>query len=261
MGVLNVTPDSFSGDGLAFDAAMALDRAQELEAAGADILDVGAESTRPGAEALSDADEWARLRPVLDHLAHRVRVPISVDTYKAEIARRAMDAGALLINDISGLRYEPALAEVVASTEAALVLMHMRGRPHDMYGEAVYRDVVADVADELTWSLKRAIDAQISVHRIILDPGIGFAKRAEHSLAVLAGIERLKAIGLPLLVGPSRKSFLGTLPGGREARDWATAAAVTTAILGGAHIVRVHNVAALLATVQVADAIRATAEA
>lgn len=261
MGVLNITPDSFSDGGLAFDPAHALERAQEIESSGADLLDVGAESTRPGAEPVSATEEWARLGPVLERLSGRVRLPISVDTYKAETARRALDAGATLVNDISGLRYDPALAAVVASAGAATVLMHTRGRPREMYDEACYQDVVAEISDELQWSLDRALEAGIQVESVILDPGIGFAKRASHSLAVLADLERLATLGRPLLVGPSRKSFLQAAAGASEplARDWGTAAAVTAAVLAGAHIVRLHNVAGLMQTVRVADAIRAAA--
>lgn len=258
MGVLNVTPDSFSDGGLAFDPAAALDRAAELEAAGADLLDIGAESTRPGAAPVSADEEWARLAPVLRILGPRATVPISVDTYKAEVARRAVEAGATIVNDVSGLRYDAGLAAVVAATGAAVVLMHTRGRSRDMYGEAHYEDAVAETRDELRWSLERSAEAGIDAERVILDPGLGFAKRTSHSLAVLAGIDRFATLGRPLLVGPSRKSFLtaATGPGRPEDRDWATAAAVTAAVLGGAHIVRVHHVAGIVQAVRVADALR-----
>jgi dihydropteroate synthase len=261
MGVLNITPDSFSDGGLALDPELAVDRALELEAAGADLLDIGAESTRPGAEAVSASEEWARLGPVMHRLSGRVRVPISVDTYKAEVARRALERGANLVNDVSGLRYDAGLAAVVASAGAGLVLMHTRGRSREMYGEARYRDVIAETCDELQWSVDRAVASGIDANRLILDPGLGFAKQAVHSLTVLAGIEQLATLGRPLLVGPSRKSFLTAATGPLEPhlRDWATAAAVTAAVLGGVHIVRVHHVAALVQAVRVADAVRAAA--
>lgn len=258
MGVLNVTPDSFSDGGLALDPARALDRALVMEAEGADLIDIGAESTRPGAVALGAAEEWARLRPVLKTLPHRLRVPVSIDTYKADIARRALDTGVAIVNDISGLGYDAGLGALVASRGAALVLMHTRGRPGDMYRQADYDDVTADVARELLRAVERAIGHGVAWDRIVVDPGLGFAKRAEHSLRALARLSQLTALGRPLLIGPSRKSFLtaGTGPRAAPERDWGTAAAATAAVLAGAHIVRVHRVAEMLQVVRVADAIR-----
>jgi dihydropteroate synthase len=202
--------------------------------------------------------EWARLRPVLKHLAQRVRVPISIDTYKAEVARRALDTGVAIVNDISGLGYDPDLGALVASRGAALVLMHTRGRSGAMYELATYDDATGEVARELQRAVERAVGAGVDWGRLVLDPGLGFAKRAEHSFSVLAGLWRLASLGRPLLVGPSRKSFLTAAAGPHEAadRDWATAAAVTAAVLGGAHIVRVHRVAEMAQVVRVADAIR-----
>ena len=259
MGVLNVTPDSFSDGGVAFEPAAALDRALAIAAEGADILDVGAESTRPGAEPLDDEEEWRRLRPILKGLTVRLRIPISVDTYRAETARRALDAGAAMINDISGLEYDAGLGAVVATRRAALVLMHTRGRPREMYHEARYSDVVAEVGRELQRRVERAIGAGVTWDRLIVDPGLGFAKQAAHSFTALAALDTLAGLGRPLLVGPSRKSFLTLAAGARPAaeRDWATAAAVTAAVLAGAHIVRVHRVAEMVQVVKVADAIRA----
>jgi dihydropteroate synthase len=259
MGVLNVTPDSFSDGGVAFDPAHAIEHALRLEAEGADLLDIGAESTRPGAAALPAEEEWARLRPVLKSLPHRLRIPVSVDTYKSEVARRALDAGVAIVNDISGLSYDPGLGALVGSRGAALALMHTRGRSNDMYKQANYDDVVLEVAHELQRSVERALGAGICWDRLLVDPGLGFAKRAEHSFAALAGLERLAALGRPLLVGPSRKSFLSVASGAQPAaeRDWSTAAAVTACVLGGAHIVRVHRVAEMAQVVRVADAIRA----
>ena len=257
MGVLNVTPDSFSDGGAALDPDRALDLALAMEAGGADLIDVGAESTRPGAAPLTGRDERQRLLPVLRKL-HRLRIPISIDTTKAEVARFGLDEGAVIVNDVSGLQYDPALGEIVAVRGAPLVLMHMRGRPSDMYAHATYDDVAADVARDLTRAVERAVSRGVSWHQLILDPGLGFAKRAEHSAAALAGLERLAALGRPLLVGPSRKSFLTAAVGPVAApdRDWATAAAVTAAVLGGGHIVRVHAVSEMVQVARVADMIR-----
>ena len=258
MGVINVTPDSFSDGGLALDPGQAADIAVAMEAAGADIIDIGAESTRPGATPVGTAEELARVGPVLRALASRVRVPISIDTYKCEVADLALAEGASIVNDISGLQYDPRLATLTAARGAPIVLMHTRGRPQDMYAHADYHDVVGEVAADLQRAVDRALAAGISRDRIMLDPGLGFAKHASQSLAVLAGLGRLTALGFPLLVGPSRKSFMtaSTGPLGPEVRDWPTAAAVTAAILAGAHIVRVHRVAEMVHVVRLADAIR-----
>jgi len=259
MGILNVTPDSFGEVRPRQDPAEAVDWALEMEALGADLIDVGGESTRPGADPVSAAEERARVLPVISRLASRVRVPLSVDTYKAEVARAALAEGAALVNDISGLRYEPALASVVAETDAGLVLMHTRGRSRAMYDEARYGDVVADVVAELGESLAAATAAGVPRDHLIVDPGLGFAKRAAHSYGVLAGLRTLQvALDRPILVGPSRKSFLRDEVGGATPpeRDWGTAAAVTAAVLAGAHIVRVHAVREMVQVVRVAEAIR-----
>jgi dihydropteroate synthase len=257
MGILNVTPDSFADGGLWTDPSRAIDAALRMEAEGADFIDVGGESTRPGAEALSQDDELARVMPVIDALAGRLQIPISIDTYKAAVAERAIAAGAAIVNDISALEYDPALSAVVASTGAALVLMHNRGRSRDMYREAQYGDVVAEVRDELAARVRTAVAAGIRREQLIVDPGIGFAKHATHSLALLARLPELAALGLPVLVGPSRKSFLRLALGDRAPsdRDWGTAAAVATAVLGGAHIVRVHDVKAMADVARTVDGI------
>jgi len=262
MGIVNVTPDSFSDGGLCLDPDRAADHAQEMEAAGADLLDIGGESTRPGAAAVSVGEELARVVPVLDRLVGRVRVPVSIDTYKAEVARIALDHGAAIVNDVSGLLYEPALAGVVAECGAALVLMHNRGRSRDMYREAAYDEVGVEVAGELGDRVDTAIEAGVARSRIIIDPGLGFAKRAEHTYAALAALGRLALLDRPILVGPSRKSFLGgDGDGGPDDREWGTAAAVTAAVLDGVHIVRVHRVREMVQVVRVADRIRAAREA
>jgi dihydropteroate synthase len=262
MGVLNVTPDSFADGGQFLDPGRAVDAALAMQDAGADVIDVGGESTRPGAAEVSADEERRRIEPVLERLAGRVTIPISIDTYKAEVARAALDRGAGIVNDVSALRYDPALADVVAESGAAVILMHNRGRSNDMYRDARYGDVVTEIGRELGERLGAAIAAGISHERVVLDPGVGFAKRAEHSFEALAGLESLAALGRPLLVGPSRKSYLQAAIGNREAgdRDWATAAAVTTSVLLGAHIVRVHAVREMADVVRTADAIRAAAE-
>ncbi|MCC7125454.1 MAG: dihydropteroate synthase [Acidobacteria bacterium] len=263
MGVLNLTDDSFSADGLAADPGRAIDAVHAMAAAGADIIDIGAESTRPGAAPVSVADELARLRPVLRAVGGRTPVPLSVDTMKAEVANFALDEGVAIVNDISGLDFDPAMAPLLASRGVAVILMHMRGRPADMYAQAQYDDVVMDVTRHLQRRIERAIGAGIRRDQIVIDPGIGFAKQAAQSFAVLAATGRLAALGRPVLVGPSRKSFLTQATGPLPApdRDWATAAAVTAAILGGAHIVRVHRVPEMVQVARVADAVREAADA
>jgi dihydropteroate synthase len=259
MGILNVSPDSFAESSFTRDPSAIVDRGVRMEEEGADIIDVGGESTRPGTEPIGADEELARVLPVINGLARRIRVPISVDTYRAAVARVVLDAGASIINDISGLRYEPELAAVVADFRAALVLMHMRGRPKTMYAEAVYGNLMAEVEAELRASISSAATAGVPLDRVIVDPGVGFAKRPHDSYGVLARLPALAAaIDRPVLVGPSRKSFMRDALGGRAApeRDWGTAAAVTAAVLAGAHIVRVHAVSEMTQVVRVAEEIR-----
>ncbi len=262
MGVVNVTPDSFSDGGRWRDPGRAADHALALEAAGADLLDVGGESTRPGAGPVPADEELRRVVPVLERLAGRVRAPVSVDTAKAEVARAAIAGGAAMVNDVSGLRRDPALIGVVAESGAALVVMHSRGRSRDMYREACYHDVGYEVARELQAAVAAAVGGGVDRSRILIDPGLGFAKRAGQSYAALAALGRLAALDRPILVGPSRKSFLaGRADRGPGDRDWATAAAVTAAILEGAHVVRVHRVREMRQVAEVADQCRAAHEA
>jgi dihydropteroate synthase len=258
MGVINVTPDSFSDGGRALDPSQARDIAQAMEAAGADIIDIGAESTRPGAKPVGAAEELARVRPVLKALATAIRIPISIDTYKAAVAGAAIDDGAVIVNDISAFEYDRDLGPLVAARGVPAILMHTRGRPEDMYAHADYGKVVSEVLADLTRSIARAEDYGLARQQLIVDPGLGFAKRAQQSLQVLAGLERFAALGLPLLAGPSRKSFMAAATGPLAAadRDWATAAAVTAAVLAGAHILRVHNVEKMIHVIAVADGIR-----
>ena len=257
MAIVNVTPDSFAGAGATVDPDRAIARALQVAADGADILDIGGESTRPGAAAVSADEEWRRVAPVLEGLRGQVNVPISIDTYKAEVADRALDLGAVIVNDISGFLYEPALAGVVAKRRAAVVLMHTRGRSRTMYAEATYQDVVTEVIAELQERVAFAEAAGVARDRIVLDPGLGFAKRAEQSMELLAGLPRIAELGFPILSGPSRKSFLkvglGDVP--PDQRVWGTAAAVSASVLLGAHIVRVHDVKEMVQVVRVADAI------
>ena len=258
MGILNVTPDSFADGGRHLDPDAAVSAGVQMVADGADMLDIGGESTRPGADPLPAAEEWQRVEPVIAALAARVDVPLSIDTYKADVADRAMARGATIVNDVSALAHDPDMARVVSARRAAVVLMHNRGRSADMYAKAAYTDVAAEIADELAAHDDAARSAGIAADRIILDPGFGFAKRAEHTIAALAGLDRLAALGRPILVGPSRKSFLSSVLGDvpPERRVWGTAAAVAASVMLGAHIVRVHDVAEMAQVVRVIDAIR-----
>ena len=259
MGIINTTPDSFSDGGQLLDPERAVAAGVRMVDEGADMLDVGGESTRPGAGQVDDDEERRRVIPVIEGLVSQVRVPVSVDTYKATTADAALAAGAALVNDVSGLRYDSALAGIVASRRAAIVLMHTRGRSSDMYAQASYHDVVGEVLDELRESIAFAAAAGIAADRIIVDPGLGFAKEARHSYEALARLDDFTELGRPVLIGPSRKSFLAKPLGGAVAapeRDWATAAAVTAAVLGGAHIVRVHAVREMVHVVRVAEEIR-----
>ena len=259
MGVINVTPDSFSDGGVLFEPAAAVDAGIRMAEEGAGIIDVGGESTRPGASPLDNSEEHRRVLPVVEGLVKRLDIPISIDTYRAATADAALAAGASIVNDISGLRYEPGLADVVARRGAAVILMHTRGRSRDMYQHASYGDVVAEILDELRESMAFAAGAGVSKSCMLIDPGLGFAKEAPHSFEALARLDEFAELGCPIVVGPSRKSFLAKPLGGTVpplGRDWATAAAVTAAVLGGAHIVRVHAVGEMLQVARVADEIR-----
>jgi dihydropteroate synthase len=216
MGILNVTPDSFADGGLHLDPGAAQAAAVEMEARGADLIDVGGESTRPGAEAISAEEEIARIQPVVRRLARVIRIPISIDTSKASVAEVALSEGAALVNDVTALRYDASLAGIAARGGAGLVLMHARGRSRDMYREATYASVSREVTDELRAALERALAAGIARESVILDPGLGFAKRPEHSFEALAALPELAVLGRPLLVGPSRKSFLTAAIGERS---------------------------------------------
>jgi dihydropteroate synthase len=259
MGVLNVTPDSFSDGGALAGVAAAIAAGEQMVADGADLLDVGGESTRPGADPISAGEERARVLPVVQGLTARLRVPISIDTYKASVAEAALEAGVTIVNDISGLRYDPDLAKVVARRDAALILMHTRGRSKDMYSQATYVDVVDEVLDELRESVAFATGAGVSRERVLIDPGLGFAKEPAHSFEVLGRLHEFGDLNRPVVVGSSRKGFLARpllrdVPAAE--RDWLTAGSVAAAVLAGAHIVRVHAVREMVHVVRVADEIR-----
>jgi dihydropteroate synthase len=259
MGILNITPDSFSDGGVHFDPQGAVDAGLRMVDDGADILDVGGESTRPGADPVGEEEELRRVMPVIEALAVRTQALISIDTYRSRTAREAVAAGASIINDISGFQYDPLLAGVAARAGVAVVLMHTRGRSREMYERAVYADVVTEVTRELGEAVARAVAGGVGRESLILDPGFGFAKRPEHSFALLAQLDALQALDRPILSGPSRKSFLKDALGERSpaAREWGSAAAVAASILGGAHIVRVHNVGAMADVARVSDRVLA----
>jgi dihydropteroate synthase len=259
MGIINVTPDSFADGGVRFDPSRAVADGLQMIQDGADIVDVGGESTRPGADALAADEELRRVLPVVEQLSREGGVPVSIDTYKAVVAREAVARGATIVNDVSGLQYDDALAGAIAASGAAVVLMHNRGRSRDMYGNASYADVAGEVVSELEAAIGRATAAGISCEAIIVDPGFGFAKRAAQTWEALARLDRVAALDRPILVGPSRKSFLTGAVGDRapSEREWGTAAAVAACVLFGAHIVRVHGVREMVDVVRVADRIRA----
>jgi dihydropteroate synthase len=264
MGVLNVTPDSFSDGGRFFDPAAAVAQGERMAAEGADLIDVGGESTRPYADPVSEAEEIRRVVPVVAELARRVAVPISIDTTKPEVARRALAAGAAMVNDISGLHLAPELARAAAEHDAALVLMHMRGEPRTMQLDPRYDDLVGEIRDYLLEGVARAEAMGLGRPHLVVDPGIGFGKTGAHNLELIRRLPELAGLGLPILMGVSRKAFIRKLvkppdlpdiPADLPVVATGTQAAVAAAVLNGAHIVRVHDVAATVATVKVVDAI------
>ena len=256
VGVLNVTPDSFSDGGQNFDSARAIDRALEMESEGADIIEAGGESTRPGSARISVDEELSRIVPVLRALAGRLRVPIAIDTYKSEVAAAAVALGASVINDVSALRFDPAVADVAAREHAVLVLMHMRGEPATMQKIEPSPDIFAEIESELMAAVRVAESRGVERNQIVLDPGIGFGKTLEQNLAIVNHLDRFESLGLPLMIGTSRKNFIGRLTGRPEGeRLLGTAASVAAAILRGAHIIRVHDVKQMVEVARVSDAI------
>lgn len=260
MGILNVTPDSFSDGGLFFSNEQFLTRTEEMISEGANIIDVGGESTRPGAAPISAAEEIRRVAPVIELLTKKIAVPISVDTTKHLVARAALDAGAQIINDISGLRFDPYLANEAARADAGLVLMHSRGTEQNLHNLAPVANIMADVEEGLRRSIAEAVERGVAPARIVIDPGIGFGKTPEQNVELLAKLNRVARLfpEYAILVGTSRKSFIGRLLGGAPVgqRLHGTMATITAAILHGAHIVRVHDVSAAVKTARVADAIQ-----
>jgi dihydropteroate synthase len=254
MGVLNVTPDSFSDGGKYFETHWAVERALAIEKAGADILDVGGESTRPGSEGISVEQELARVRPVLKALDSRLKIPVSIDTLKAAVAEAAIDAGAQIINDVTGLKADAALAKVAGRYRVPIVLMHMRGEPRTMQKGPFARNVVRDVIAGLQRSIAVARRAGVPKSQIVIDPGIGFGKSFKQNYELIARLPELRKLGCAILIGTSRKGFLGdTLGKPADERVWGTAATVAASILNGAHIVRVHDVEEMAQIARVAD--------
>ena len=257
MGVLNVTPDSFSDGGLYLEADAAVARALEIERAGADILDVGGESTRPGSKGISAGEELHRILPVLEKLRGRLTIPISVDTSKSEVAEIAADAGAEILNDVTALRADSRLAEIAQRRKMPLILMHMRGEPRTMQKKPFARDVMRDVTAGLRRAVAVARRVGLAKSQIILDPGVGFGKSTAQNLELVLNLPQLARLGFPLMIGTSRKGFIGKTLGDapESSRAWGTAATVAASILGGAHIVRVHDVGEMVQVARIADGI------
>ncbi len=256
MGILNVTPDSFSDGGLFLEPERAVARAWRIAEEGADILDIGGESTRPGSQGVSAEEELRRVLPVLNALKGKYPLPVSIDTSKPEVARAALDRGVSIVNDVTGLGLGPDLAREAASTGAAIVLTHMRGTPQDMQKMPPSPDILRDIEGWAEEAVARARSCGVSSAKIILDPGIGFGKTVRQNLEILRSLDRLADAGFPLLVGTSRKSFIGAVLGDPGAdRIWGTAASVAASIICGAHIVRVHDVAAMRDVARMTDAI------
>jgi dihydropteroate synthase len=256
MGILNVTPDSFSDGGRFLDPPKAIKQAVRMAEEGADIIDIGGESTRPGAESVTLEEELRRIVPLVKQLAKEIPVPVSVDSYKSEVAKQALDAGAHIINDISGLRFDNAMAGLAARYKAPVVIMHIKGTPKDMQQDPVYEDLVGEIKAYLEEGVKLAEIAGINRDQVIVDVGIGFGKTVSHNLELINRLDEFHSIGCPMLIGPSRKSFIGNilnLPVSERLEG--TTAAVTMAISRGAHIVRVHDCGPIKRAVQIADAI------
>jgi dihydropteroate synthase len=258
MGILNATPDSFSDGGRFMDPARALEQAQRMQEEGADWIDLGGESTRPGSRTVPSGEEKARILPILKACARKIRIPISVDTSRAEVARAAVGEGARMVNDVSALRRDRAMARTVARLKVPLVLMHMKGRPRTMQKAPRYSDVVGEVLSFLRGRVEFAVGAGVRRDRILVDPGFGFGKLPSHNLELVRRLHEFRVLGRPVLMGPSRKATLGHLLGGLppSERLEATLAVVTASVLGGADWVRVHDVKETIRAVKVADALR-----
>lgn len=257
MGALNVTPDSFSDGGLYFSKGSATRRAEEMIEEGVDIIDVGGESTRPGADPVPKDEEERRVLPVLQEISTRFNIPVSIDTYKADIARKALSFGAKIVNDISGLTFDPEMVNVVADSDAYVVIMHIKGTPKNMQKNPHYDDLIKELVVFFQQQIDYAVKNGVQEKKIILDPGIGFGKRLNDNFAIINSLDRIANLGFPVLVGPSRKSFIGlTLNLPPEERVEGTAAAVTASILKGAKIIRVHDIKEMKRVSIIADAIK-----
>jgi dihydropteroate synthase len=258
MGILNVTPDSFSDGGHFFDKTTAIKRALQMAEEGADIIDIGGESTRPGSEPLPVEEELKRTIPVIEALIKETTIPISIDTYKSKVAKRALDAGASMVNDISGLRFDPGMPGIVSQYKIPVVIMHIKGAPKDMQKNPVYEALIPEIMDYFREGIRRASEAGISGDKIIIDPGIGFGKTFEHNLEIIHNLNEFTLLEKPVMIGLSRKAFIGKIIGDVSAgeRLEGTAAAVTVSIMNGANIVRVHDVKEMVKVAKVADAIK-----
>jgi dihydropteroate synthase len=256
MGVLNITPDSFSDGGHYFEPQRAIEHGLRMAEEGADIIDIGGESSRPGSDPLSPDEELKRIIPAIERLASSLAIPLSVDTNKALVAERAIEAGAQMINDISGLRFDPQLPEVAARYDTPLIIMHIKGSPKTMQQDPSYDDLMGEIIDYLQEGIERAERAGVDPHQVIVDPGIGFGKRVQDNLTIIHRLAELNTLGRPLLIGTSRKSFIGSvLNAAVNQREVGTVATVAVSVLKGAHIVRVHDVASARQAVDMADAI------
>jgi len=258
MGILNVTPDSFSDGGRHFDKASAIRRAYEMVEEGADIIDVGGESTRPGSEPVPLQEEIDRTIPVIEEISKKIKVPVSIDTYKAEVARRALDAGASIVNDISGLRFDPEMPKVVSQYKVPVVIMHIKGMPKDMQANPIYEALIPEITDYFRESIRLAVESGITEDKIIIDPGIGFGKTFDHNLEIIKNLREFTLLEKPLLVGVSRKAFIGKILGDAPVSERleGSEAAAAISILNGANIIRVHDVKEMKKVALVADAIK-----
>jgi len=258
MGILNITPDSFSDGGLHFNKSGAIDHALRMVDEGADILDIGGESTRPGSEPVPLLEEIRRTLPVIEALSSRISIPLSIDTCKAAVAERALGAGASLVNDISGLRFDPDMPRVIAQFKVPVAIMHLKGTPKNMQDNPEYTALIPEIMDYFRAGIQFAVNSGIAEDMIILDPGIGFGKTIEHNLEIINNLDQFSVLKRPLLIGPSRKAFLGKILGGLppQERLEGTAASVAISIIKGAHLVRVHDVKEMTRVAKVADAIK-----
>lgn len=261
MGVLNVTPDSFFDGGKYFDPDRAFERALEIEQEGADLIDIGGESTRPGSDPVEISEEMRRVIPLIERLNGKISIPISIDTKKSEVAEAALQAGASIVNDVSGLRSDPEMISVVAKHNVPVVVMHMKGTPKTMQNNPIYKDLIGEIYSYLDETIQIAVKGGIPKEKIIVDPGIGFGKKWEDNFVILGHLKKFQSLMCPVLVGVSRKSFIGwalDLP--EEKRLMGTAGAVAASVMNGAHIVRVHDVKEMVQVVRIVDRIKKESE-